>query len=388
MLQALSDLFLVISSDTKKITNQDLSTFYNFIIKKIPQIEQQYPSIISKTLSILSTESKENQIDINEYKISKDNNTKKLFIHFQKQIFNLFSELIYFCFKEGIIKLNNKILKENLLKKVGFDSNPNPNSTEIQKFLIHSVINNKVNCTIYPNQYIKFFNSENNNKRRIIAERFMKFIKQMIIIYKESKKHYNLKRVANTEKKVSNTENKIGLNNNRPIGGKNALTLKKFVNDENMNKNNNVSLSDKSIITNNSAENSIEEDEKNDTLCCNTPKSISINDYSIKNNHNYNNKLDKIVNKSTVINNQNKNNLKNLSQRNTYYIRNQKKAFNIINDNLKDKNSTNYKNYFDKKNSHINSGVNKSQNFIFNDNCHINNNFNNYEDDISGCIIN
>ena len=361
MLQALSDLFLVISSDTKKITNQDLSTFYNFIIKKIPQIEQQYPSIISKTLSISSTESKENQIDINEYKISKDNN---------------------------IIKLNNKILKENLLKKVGFDSNPNPNSTEIQKFLIHSVINNKVNCTIYPNQYIKFFNSENNNKRRIIAERFMKFIKQMIIIYKDSKKHYNLKRVANTEKKVSNTENKIGLNNNRPIGGKNALTLKKFVNDENMNKNNNVSLSDKSIITNNSAENSIEEDEKNDTLCCNTPKSISINDYSIKNNHNYNNKLDKIVNKSTVINNQNKNNLKNLSQRNTYYIRNQKKAFNIINDNLKDKNSTNYKNYFDKKNSHINSGINKSQNFIFNNNCHINNNFNNYEDDIAGCIIN
>lgn len=380
MLQALSDLFLVISSDTKKITNQDLSTFYNFIIKKIPQIEQQYPSIITKSLSVSPTESKENQLDINEFKISKDDSTKKLFILFQKQIFNLFTELIYFCFKEGIIKINNKILQENLLKKVVFNSSPNPNDAEIQKFLIHSVINNKVNCTIYPNQYIKFFNSENNNKRRIIAERFMKFIKQMIIIYKESKKHYHLKRVANTEKKVSNTENLIGLNNNRPIEGKNLLSLKKFVNGENMNKNNNASLSDKSIIMNNSAENSIEEEEKNDTLCCNTPRSISIKDYSIKDN---NNKLDKIVNKSTGINNKNKNNMDNLSQRNTYYTGNQKKAFNIINGNLKYQNSTDHKNFFDKKNPYINSCINKSQNFISN-----NNNYNNYEDDIAGCNIN
>ena len=383
MLQALSDLFLVISSDTSKITNQDLSIFYNFIIKKIPQIEQQYPLIISKTLNMSSNESKENQIDIDEYKINKDNTSKKLFIHFQKQIFNLFTDLIYFCFKEGIIKLNNKILKENVLTKAGFNASKQSNDNEVQKFLIYLVINNKVNCTLYPNEYIKFFNSENNNKRRIIAERFMKFIKQMIIIYKENKKHYNLKRVSNTEKKISNIEKKFGLN--RPIDEKNVLSLTKFADDENSNKNN-TSLSDKSIIMNNSAENSIEEDEANDTLCCNTPKNISIKDYSNKNN--YNNNLNKIVNKLTIINNQNKNKLELLSQRNTYNIRNQKNNFNIINDNLGDKNTTNYKNFFKDNNAHKNSYINKSQNFIFNNNFQSNNNYNNNEFDFAGCNIN
>ena len=383
MLQSLSDLFLVISSDTSKITNQDLSIFYTFIIKKIPQIEQKFPLIISKTLSMSSNESKENQIDIDEYKINKDYATKKLFIHFQKQIFNLFADLIYFCFKEGIIKLNNRILKENILTKVGFNGSKQPNDNEVQKFLIYLFINNKVNCTLYPNEYIKFFNSENNNKRRIIAERFMKFIKQMIIIYKENKKHYNLKRVSNTEKKMSNIEKKFGLN--RPIDEKNVLSLTKFADDENSNKNN-TSLSDKSIIMNNSAENSIEEDEANDTLCCNTPKNISIKDYS--NEINYNNNLNKIGNKLTIINNQNKNKLENLSQRNTYNIRNQKNNFNIINDNLGDKNTTNYKNFFNDKNTHKNSYINKSQNFIFNNNFHSNNNYNNNEVDFAGCNIN
>ena len=68
----------------KKITNKDLIVFYNFIIKKIPQIEQQFPSIISKSLinnNITPDLSTDKQIDINEYKINKDNNTKKLFIH-------------------------------------------------------------------------------------------------------------------------------------------------------------------------------------------------------------------------------------------------------------------------------------------------------------------
>ena len=52
MLQALSDFFLLISKDGEKITNKDISTFYNFIIKKMPQIEQQFPSIIIKALEI------------------------------------------------------------------------------------------------------------------------------------------------------------------------------------------------------------------------------------------------------------------------------------------------------------------------------------------------
>lgn len=361
MLQALSDLFLVISNDTKKITNKDLSIFYNFIIKKIPQIEQQYPLIISKILNISSNDSKDDNIN-------KDKDTKKLFIHFQKQIFNLYTELIYFCFKEGIIKLNNKILQENILIKVGFNNNKQSNDNELQKFLIYLVINNKVNCIIYPNEYIKFFNIE--NKRKIIAERFMKFIKQMIIIYKESKKHYNIKRIINTEKKISNTEKKLGLNN-RLNDNKNILSLTKI----NDNKNNS-SQSDKSIIMNNSAENSIEEDEQNDTLCCNTLKNISINDYKDKNINN------------NKFNNQNKNK-NNLSQRNTYYVSlTERNKFNMINDNLINKNSTNYNNLMNDKITHNNSYINKSQNFVFHNNNRINNNYNNYEFDIAGCNIN
>ena len=359
MLQALSDLFLVISNDTKKITNKDLSIFYNFIIKKIPQIEQQYPLIISKILNISSNDSKDDNIN-------KDKDTKKLFIHFQKQIFNLYIELIYFCFKEGIIKLNNRILKENILIKVGFNNNKQSNDNELQKFLIYLVINNKANCIIYPNEYIKFFNLD--NKRKIIAERFMKFIKQMIIIYKESKKHYNIKKIINTEKKISNTEKKLGLNN-RLNDNKNILSLTKI----NDNKNNS-SQSDKSIIMNNSAENSIEEDEQNDTLCCNTPKNISINDYTDKNINN------------NKFNNHNKNK-NNLSQKNTYYVSlTERNKFNIINDNLTNKNSANYNN---NKISHNNSYINKSQNFVFHNNNRINNNYNNnYEFDIAGCNIN
>ena len=362
MLQALSDLFLVISSDTKKITNQDLSIFYNFIIKKIPQIEQQYPLIISKILNISLNDSKDDNIN-------KDKDTKKLFIHFQKQIFNLYTELIYFCFKEGIIKLNNKILQENILIKVGFNNNKQSNDNELQKFLIYLVINNKVNCIIYPNEYIKFFNLD--NKRKIIAERFMKFIKQMIIIYKESKKHYNIKRIINTEKKISNTEKKLGLNN-RLNDNKNILSLTKI----NDNQNNSLQ-SDKSIIMNNSADNSIEEDEQNDTLCCNTPKNISINDYKDKNINN------------NKFNNQNKNK-NNLSQRNTYYVSlTERNKFNMINDNLINKNSTNYNNLINDKITHNNSYINKSQNFVFHNNNRINNNYNNnYEFDIAGCNIN
>ena len=147
MLQALSDFFLILSSDTKKITNKDLIIFYNFIIKKIPQIEQQFPSIISKSLinnNITPDLSTDKQIDINEYKINKDNNTKKLFIHFQKQLFNLFSELIIFCFKEGIIKIHDIIIQENILTKVGFNSSKvkfDPqNDKETQKFFFPSHI--------------------------------------------------------------------------------------------------------------------------------------------------------------------------------------------------------------------------------------------------------
>ena len=393
MLQALSDLFLVISSDTKLITNKDLIIFYNFITKKIPQIEQQFPSIMAKSLSsnISSEQLEENQSDINEYKLNKDNNTKKLFIHFQKQIFYLFSELINFCFKQGILKINNKILKEKILTKFGFnsiqeknDKNQIQNENNTQEFLIFLLLKEKVSCTLYPTDYIKFFNSENSGKKRIIAERFMKFIKHMIILFKESKKHYNIKRVLNTEKKISNTEKIIGLNNNKFIQDKNKYSfhnLKKFMNEDN-------SISEKSIIVNNGAENSLEcDDEINDTKSCNTIKNIENikeiyknNDIKINNKptitfHNKNNKNDIML----------KSSLKYSQQRNTYNITNKKTDFNIISNNNigNNKRPNDIKTFVNDKNTHKCSNTNKSQNFVLHGNYN-----NDNENDIVGCNIN
>ena len=51
MLKTLIDFFLLISSDKKKITCTNISTFYQFITKKIIDIENQRPFIIINSLS-------------------------------------------------------------------------------------------------------------------------------------------------------------------------------------------------------------------------------------------------------------------------------------------------------------------------------------------------
>ena len=403
MLQALSDFFLILSSDTKKITNKDLIIFYNFIIKKIPQIEQQFPSIISKSLinnNITTDLSTDKQIDINEYKINKDNNTKKLFIHFQKQLFNLFSELIIFCFKEGIIKINDIIIQENILTKVGFNSSKvkfDPqNDKETQKFLIHSVIHNKVNCTIYPTDYIKFFNTENTSKKRICAERFMKFIKHMIIIYKESKKHPNIKRVVNTEKKVSNTERIFGYNNRQIYEGK-KLSIKKIKKIEKKISIKDNSSTDKSIIVNNSLED--DNVENNDTIKGNTLKNIN-KKYLIKKNENITNKIN---NKSTMAVIHTTNDILNLNnliyptQKNSKFPQNQipKKKFKFTKKIMRNKGPNIDKSLVDGETENKNSSINNTQSLINNYNCYFtknksgndSNTNNNNENDLIGCKI-
>ena len=408
MLQALSDLFLILSNDTKKITNKDLIVFYNFIIKKIPQIEQQFPSIISKSLTnnnISSDLSNDKQIDINELKVNKDNNTKKLFVHFQKQIFNLFSELIIFCFKEGIIKINDIIIQENILTKVGFNSSKNKfdpqNDKETQKFLIHSVIHNKVNCTIYPKDYIKFFNSENYSEKRIYAERFMKFIKHMIFIYKESKKHPNIKRVVNTEKKISNTDS-IFRCNNKQFDERNKSSFKKIKKFEKKNSNEDTSSSDKSIIINNGADNSLEDDkeESNDTIKGNTLKNIN-KKYSIKKNDKMPNKINNKSTMAVIRTNNNLLNLKNMKrsiQKKDKLLQNpeQKNKFKFTKRIFRNKGTSIDKSLINVETENKNSSSNNTQNLINNFNCYItkkknsnNKSTNNdNENDLIGCNIN
>ena len=393
MLQALSDLFLVISSDKKTIANKDLIVFYNFIIKKIPQIEQQFPSVISKSLSnnISSNLSEEKQIDITEYKKNKDNNTKKLFVYFQKQIFSLYCDLINFCFKEDIVKFDNELLRKKIITKIGLNSSKVNSNVQVDKqtqnFLINLIINNKVNCTIFPSDYIKFFNSEDATKKRIYAERFMKFIKHMIIIYKESKKHSHSKKINNTEKKVSNTERLIGFDN-KQIECKDKLSFKniKQLNEDITNKN--ISSSEKSIIMNNEADNSLEDDkeEVNDTISCSTPKNINSKKFLKKN------ELNKIYNKSTMSVSQTKNDIFNINfsgQRNTSFLQNQNKKINIINNKLMEKSPKDYhSSVYDKKESQ-NLNMNGSKYYIYNNCLKKNDNYNNKdEENLVGCNIN
>ena len=337
MLQVLSDLFLLISNDGNKITNKDISTFYNFIIKKMPIIEQQYPSIIFNTLKISS----ENNSLEDNFKNSKD--SKKYFMHFQKQIINLFNDLIDYCYREGIIKLNEKFeklikgkiddkIKEKSDKKISscntkFSYNnfyqkdiyiKKAQKEEFRNFLIFLIINGDINFNIYPNNYVNFFNSDKKIKNRLNAEQLMKFIKNIIKIYKENKnkrtnnkngnstgkKNYKTEQKNNNKKKVkknnkTDEKNKStgikSLNNdiklddlscsNNKVNEKNIKKINSNVieNTVNSSKKNSLNqnrvlkkltpLSDQSIIINDDSDN--EEDEINDTIRCETPKNIN-----------------------------------------------------------------------------------------------------------------
>ena len=251
MLQTLSDLFLLISHDSEKITNKDISIFYNFIIKKMPQIEQQYPSILSKSLNSSANLSLlEDKKEIVLKDLKNENNSKKKFVNFQKQILNLFNDLIDYCYNVGIIKLNNKlekIIKDKIdekvrektdkkIKKNNFKFEYNYNKfyqnelninkskkEEIRKFLIFFVINGDINFNVYPDDYVNFFNSKNKDKNRFKATQFMKYINNISKIYKESKrnnnKKLNNKSNNNTDIKINNTERK-----NKKIEEKNNIT--------------------------------------------------------------------------------------------------------------------------------------------------------------------
>ena len=240
MLQALSDFFLLISKDGEKITNKDISTFYNFIIKKMPQIEQQFPSIIIKSLEI---HNKKCEKPINLKELKDNNDSKKIFNHFQRQIIYLFNDLIDYCYKEGIIKVNDKfeklikakiddIIKEKKYKNnVGINSKYNNNNLygkdlfiqktkkdELRNFLILLIINGDLNFNICPIDYIKFFNSENKTKNRLNTEQFMKYIKTIMKIYKENKKKIK-KRIDNkgnntTDKKAKKERKDYNINEN------------------------------------------------------------------------------------------------------------------------------------------------------------------------------
>ena len=233
MLKTLIDFFLLISSDKKKITCTNISTFYQFITKKIIDIENQRPFIIINSLSYsnlylkqsynenISSKNIDGFIFQNDESTNKTNRImdKNIAIKkFQKELISLFNDMIDFIYEEKIVilrednkiilinKINNKLEEKNIFVK-GNASNYAINDIkkiETRNYIIELINNNKYNDNFISfnftiKNFIDFFNTKNRNKNRYIAEQFVKAINPIIKIYKNDKKLSQIKKINKTK---------------------------------------------------------------------------------------------------------------------------------------------------------------------------------------------
>ena len=312
MLQTLSDFFLLISTDKNTITSKDLSIFYNFITKKMPQIQQQNPSLISDLL--LEDNDKIENINLRDY-------SKKHFLEFQKQIMNLIINLIDYCYEKQIIKLSThceELIKEKIKEKINNISKIDKIlKEEKRKFIIFLIINEGINFNISPHHFINFFNSENKNNIRTNIEIFVKFIKSLTKYYsidkkqtkvqkrrvKKSKTHImkditdikNIKKnnkkyetettnksnKSNNSSKKSQLTNSLAKKNNSSINGQQKILSAVDINDSGNLRKSKFSKKDSENLKNINKKldfnqkNETNEDEVNDTFLCDTPNNIS-----------------------------------------------------------------------------------------------------------------
>lgn len=192
MLQPLCDFYLLLSNDGQIITNKDLAIFYNFIIKKIPQIEQQYPNLVLKSINTINKDpsflffDNKKQVCINKL-LKNNNDPKEIMFYFQKQLLDLFNDLIYFFYKEGTIKLNNKIenkIKEKINEiyisnKIDKKDLKEIKIEQIRNFLKFLTINGNIQYNINPSNFINFFNGESKLKNFYCVVLFMNYIKSI-----------------------------------------------------------------------------------------------------------------------------------------------------------------------------------------------------------------
>ena len=233
MLKTLIDFFLLISCDKKKITCTNISTFYQFITKKIIDIENQRPFIIINSLSYsnlylkqsynenISSKNIDGFIFQNDESTNKTNRImdKNIAIKkFQKELISLFNDMIDFIYEEKIVilrednkiilinKINNKLKDKNIFVK-GKASNYAINDIkkiETRNYIIELINNNKYNDNFISfnftiKNFIDFFNTKNRNKNRYIAEQFVKAINPIIKIYKNDKKLSQIKKINKTK---------------------------------------------------------------------------------------------------------------------------------------------------------------------------------------------
>jgi len=233
MLKTLIDFFLLISSDKTKITSTNISTFYQFITKKIIDIENQRPFIITNSLSYSNLNLKQSYNEnissknIDGFIFQNDESTNKTnritdknvgIKKFQKELISLFNDMIDFMYEEKIVilredkkiilinKINNKLKEKNIFVK-GNASNYAINDIkkiETRNYIIELINNNKYNDNFVSfnftiKNFIDFFNTKNRNKNRYIVEQFIKAINPIIKIYKNDKKLSQIKKVNKTK---------------------------------------------------------------------------------------------------------------------------------------------------------------------------------------------
>ena len=377
MLKTLVDLFLLLSNDKKTITSHNMLIFYQFITKKIPEIENHHPTIVSSSLdkTFFIQKNNENFLDKekkgfilqNEIIDNKDN--KKIIIKlFQNELLFLFNDMIDYLYENKIIIISDdkKDILTNIINKktkcLEKIKSKNFDKEDIRNFIIELINLNKLDNRIISfnfsiNHFIKFFNSKNKDRNRLIAEKFINIVVPIIKIYKNDirmahKKNIyksktkslskisiinfynNVSNDINSKKKILNNFNKVNKSVSDGLKNKfnlNNMIIKKIKRNTAYNKNRYEEKDNLKKVNNISG----------DTLPCQTLNNcISFNNSQKNNliNNNLNNNI-KIIKGDS---NDNKSNIQKLAINELNYLEYQKKiknkTFYISNNEMKKRN--------------------------------------------------
>ena len=244
MLKSLIDFFLLLSSDKKSITTYDISTFHSFIIKKIPEIENQRPGMISNSLIKNIIKLNQEKITIRQIKsftfqngeINNEIDKNNIIKNFQNELLSLFNDLIDYLYEENIFilsnvnkdiltnRINKKLIEKNLIysKKNILDNKTfiqEIKKLEIRNYIIDLINNNKNNNNFISfnftiKHFINFFNSKNKDKIRYIADKFIRIINPVIKLYQTDKKIIHSKKINKVRTKSFAKISMINVDNN------------------------------------------------------------------------------------------------------------------------------------------------------------------------------
>ena len=333
MIKTLVDLFLLISSDKKTITCNDISTLYQFITKKLPEIENQRHSIMSCSL-IQSNINNDNNEKIEQKKIesfiyqNEDiiNKINKNIIlkDLQIELLSLFNDMIDYIYEENIIALSedkkeilknkiNKILKDKSLimsknKSINNLQTQSLKKGEIRNYLIQLINNNNNNNDINNSNitsfnfsiknFINFFNIKNIEQNRYVAQKLIYVITPIIEIYKTDIKMIYTKKMNKPKTKSLCKIERINIDNNN--NNKNINMSKKQYTTKNRNNNNNNINKFYYKVKNNSLTNKKKEYFNLNNIIIKKKKRKTVNNNNINKNQ--------ITSKENIINNYDKNN--------------------------------------------------------------------------------